>query len=154
MFHFTEKLYDVGYRINLNRKWGKRDHWPSGRTGRYLGYVQWYEEHTTKNSNYGQGFDAPFFIGMINIGANRDKNQWRWSSTGRAMTKNSLGEKNSWDGMDWVRNFIVEFNWKLISWAKGANGKKLRGDCAFVNKDAELKEIDCATKLTIICEEL
>ena len=48
----------------------------------------------------------------------------------------------------------LRFDWKLISWAKGANGKKLRGDCAFVNNDAELKEINCASKLTIICEEL
>ena len=140
MFFFSEKLYDVAYRLNLNRKWPKTD--------------DHYEDHTTDAYNYGQGFDVPFYIGMINIGANRDKNQWRWSSTGRPLTKNTLGERDNWDGKETIRNTHRTFNWKLISWAKGANGKKLRGDCTFVNKDAELKEIDCATKLTIICEEL
>ena len=45
---------------------------------------------------------------------------------------------------------------KLISWAMGQNNtaKKLQGDCTFVNRDAELMEINCATKLTIIIEEL
>ena len=45
---------------------------------------------------------------------------------------------------------------KLISWAKGQKktAKKLQGDCTFVNRDAEVMEINCATKLTIICEQL
>ena len=151
LLYFTEKLYDVGYRLNLNRKWGKRDDWHP--FDQYMSR-QWYEEHTTNYSNYGQGFYAPFYIGMINIGTNRDKNQWRWSSTGRSMTKNSFGERDGWDGMAKVRKWNFKFDWKLIEWAKGANGKKLCGDCAFINIDAELKEINCASKLTIICEEL
>ena len=44
----------------------------------------------------------------------------------------------------------------FISWAEGQmiTAKKLQGDCTFVNRDAELMEINCATKLTIIIEEL
>ena len=73
------------------------------------------------------------------------------------MTNNTLGIKEYWDGREpnGYRSY-KQFDWKLISWAKGQMNttKKLRGNCAFVNRDAELKEIDCATKLTIICEEL
>ena len=45
---------------------------------------------------------------------------------------------------------------QFISWAKGQKktAKKLQGDCIFVNRYAEVMEINCATKLTIICEEL
>ena len=94
---------------------------------------------------------------MINIGANRDKNQWRWSSTGKSLSKNFLGDKNTTkiEGGFHPRYHLGN-NWKyrLIKWAKGANGLKLHGDCAFINNDAELKDIDCSTKLTIICEEV
>ena len=147
MLLFAEKLYDVAYRLNLNRKLGSRDDWHERK---------FYEKYSPNASNYGQGFDVPFYIGLINIGAYRDKWQWRWSSTGRSMTKNSLGRRDSWDGKEKFGDgwYNLSFDWKLISWAKGANGKKLRGDCAFVNNDAELKEINCASKLTIICEEL
>ena len=58
-----------------------------------------------------------------------------------------------WEGEDTNHGKLWKKFWKLISWAKEANGKKLRGNCAFVTKQAELWEIKCSTKLTIICEE-
>ena len=138
----------------MNRKIGK--------TGKIkdLLYGKTIKDYTTDSPNYGQGFDVPFYIGLMNIGANHDENQWRWSSTGRSLSKNTLGKRNAMHEQETVGYSIlgepelVFWKWKLISWAKGANEKKLRGECAFVNKDAELKEINCASKLTIICEEL
>ena len=72
------------------------------------------------------------------------------------MTNNTLGIKEYWDGREPNGYGYKQFDWKLISWAKEQmkTATKLRGDCAFVNRDAELMEINCATKLTIICEEL
>ena len=134
---FAGKLYDVGFRLDLNRK--------STEKGKSINYANY--------ANYAEGFDVPYYVALINIGASRDKNQWRWSSTGRSLSKNTLGERNTTKikiGYLPVRTW----DYKLISWAKGANGKKLRGDCAFVNNDAELKDINCTVKLTIICEEL
>ena len=143
-FSFTEKLHHVGFRLNLSKKWRTKGEW-------------FHKDYTSVTPNYGHGFDVPFYMGLINIGAHRDKNLWKWSSTGRYMTNNTLGIKEYWDGREpnGYRSY-KQFDWKLISWAKGQMNttKKLRGDCAFVNRDAELKEIDCATKLTIICEEL
>ena len=104
--------------------------------------------------NFAEGFDFPFYIGLINIGANRDKNQWRWSSTGKSLSKNTLGEETTKIGGWYPTGQSWDWEYKLISWAKGANGLKLHGDCAFINNDAELKDIDCTTKLTIICEEV
>ena len=106
--------------------------------------------------NYGRAFDEPFYIGLThNIVDEPGKNQWKWSSTGRMISKDTLGKRGNWedqihrDGLQWY----IEKNWKLISWAKNANGNKLRGNCAFVTVEAELWEIKCSTKLTIICEE-
>ena len=68
------------------------------------------------------------------------------------MSKDTLGQKGEKERLlegSWKSEF-----WKLTSWAKGANSKKLRGNCAFITYEAELKEIDCSSKLTIICEEL
>ena len=106
------------------------------------------------NQRWGKEFNVPFYIGLINIGANRDKNQWRWSSTGRSLSKNTLGNENTTIIPHRIPQLSYTKEWKLISWAKGANGLKLHGDCAFINNDAELKDIDCSTKLTIICEEV
>ena len=93
-------------------------------------------------------------IGLIRNNQNDDlgQNQWRWFSTGRIISENSLGKRGSWEGEDWDD---WNYSWKLISWANGSNEmNKSRGNCAFVNYDAELKGINCASKLTIICEEL
>ena len=134
---FAGKLYDVGYRLGLNRKYVD----PKLRNHAYY-------------ANYASGFDVPFYIGLINIGANRDKNQWRWSSTGRSLSKNILGEKNT-TKIEGEHSYLgINWEYRLIKWAKGANGLKLHGDCAFINNDAELKDIDSSTKLTIICEEV
>ena len=123
---FAGKFYEVGIRLNLK-----------------------------ENVNDWRYFDVPFYIGLINIGVNRDKTQWRWSSTGRSFSKNTLGNETT----KIINHRLFPGNsykkeWKLISWAKGANGLKLHGDCAFINNDAELKDIDCSTELTIICEEV
>ena len=70
------------------------------------------------------------------------------------MSKDTLGQKDEGEKLledCWLRRCE---SWKLTSWAKGANSKKLRGNCAFITYEAELKEIDCSSKLTIICEEL
>ena len=135
----------------MNRKIGK--------TGKIkdLLYGKTIKDYTTDSPNYGQGFDVPFYIGLMNIGANHDENQWRWSSTGRSLSKNSFGETPLEVQIKTKYGSIFNQTWNHtpISWAKGANnGKKLRGNCAMVNYDAELKEINCYSKLTIICEEL
>ena len=125
---FAGKFYEVGIRLNLK-----------------------------ENVNDWRYFDVPFYIGLINIGVNRDKTQWRWSSTGRSLSKDSFGETplEVQIKTKYGRIYNQTWNHKPISWAKGANnGKKLRGNCAMVNYDAELKEIICSSKLTIICEEL
>ena len=126
----------------MNRKWSV-----SGKVDQYGTYLP---------SNYGSGFDVPFYIGLKhNIVVDEPgTNQWKWSSTGRMISKNALGiignwtinHVSSWTQRKWK-------TWKLISWAERANGKKLRGNCAFVTIEAELWEIKCSTKLTIICEE-
>ena len=92
-------------------------------------------------------------MGLIQNNQNHlGQNQWRWFSTGKIISKIFLGKRGSWEGEDWDD---WNYDWKLISWANGANEKnKLRGNCAFVNYDAELKEINCNSKLAIICEEL
>ena len=113
---FSGKLYDVGEKFKLNRF---RD----------------------------DGFDVPFYIGLIYSNIDEHGNhQWKWSSTGRMISKDTLGERGDWEGK-W------KSVWKFISWAKGANRKKLRGNCTFVTFEAELWEIKCSTKLTIVCEE-
>ena len=143
LYFFAEKLYDIGYRLKLNRKWRAEN----------AAYSTSYKIYTS-HANYGYGFDAPFYIGLIKNDNQNDlgQNQWRWFSTGRIISNKSLGKRGSWEGEDWDD---WNYNWKLISWAYGANEmNKLRGNCAFVNYDAELKEIDCNSKLTIICEEL
>ena len=104
--------------------------------------------------NFAEGFDFPFYIGLINIGANRDRNQWRWSSTSRSLSKNSLGEENVTKTEEMAFHSYTTWQYKLISWGPLANRLKLHGDCAFISKDAEIKDIDCAMKLTIICEEV
>ena len=134
---FAGKFYDVGYRLGLNRKSAD----PERKNYEYY-------------ANYASGFDDPFYIGLINIGDNRDKNQWRWSSTSRALSKNSLGGENVSKREQIDFSTYITWQYKLISWGKGANGLKLHSDCAFINKDAEIKDINCATKLTIICEEV
>ena len=126
----------------MNRKWSV-----SGKVDQYGTYLP---------SNYGSGFDVPFYIGLKhNIVVDEPgTNQWKWSSTGRMISKNALGiignwtinHVSSWTQRKWK-------TWKLISWAERANGKKLRGNCAFVTIEAKLWEIQCSTKLTIICEE-
>ena len=89
---------------------------------------------------------------MISNNDNDTKNQWKWSSTGRIMSKDTLGQKGEKEQL--LEDCRSSRSWKLTSWAKGANSKKLRGNCAFITYEAELKEIDCSSKLTIICEEL
>ena len=134
----------------MNRKWSV-----SGKVDQYGTFLP---------SNYGSGFDVPFYIGLKhNIVVDEPgTNQWKWSSTGRMISKNTLGERTMWESKNggtngfWdIRDGEVYFkdNWKLISWAKRANGQKLRGNCAFVTIEAELWEIKCSTKLTVICEE-
>ena len=140
---FSEKLYDVGEKLELNRQWNLYRHTESGiRTiaDRYGNDLY---------PNYGHAFDEPFYIGLThNIVDESGKNQWKWASTDRMLSKNTLGERGDWEGEErWKKN------WKLISWAKEANGNKLRGNCTFVTNEAELWEIKCSTKLTIVCEE-
>ena len=69
------------------------------------------------------------------------------------MSKDTLGKKGKEEQLE-DEDYWPSDHWKLISWAKGANGKKLRGNCVFVTYEGELKEIDCSTKFTIICEEI
>ena len=135
---FSEKLYDVGHKLKLNRQfwvYAKND-------GEYqMDYAESFPK------NYGHGFDVPFYIGLTYSNNDEHGNhQWKWSSTGRMISKDTLGERGDWEGK-W------KSVWKFISWAKGANGKKLRGNCTFVTFEAELWEIKCSTKLTIVCEE-
>ena len=142
---FSEKLYDVGEKLELNRQWSLYRHTESGiRTiaDRYGNDLY---------PNYGHAFDEPFYIGLThNIVDESGKNQWKWASTDRMLSKDTLGERGDWEGDDRAR---WKSTWKLISWAKEANGKKLRGNCTFVTNEAELWEVKCSTKLTIICEE-
>ena len=131
---FAEKLYDVGHKLELNRQCSIRHS---------------ICEYTRTPSTYARGFDVPFYIGLKHSNIDESgKNQWKWASTDRMLSKDTLGERGDWEG-----NYKSLDTWKLISWAKGANGKKLRGNCAFVTIDAELWEIQCSSKLTIICEE-
>ena len=139
---FSEKLYDVGERLELNRQgyvYSQSDY----------GHVKKDRYGINLRSNYGHGFDEPFYIGLThNIVDEFGKNQWKWASTDRMLSKDTLGERGDWEGEErWKKN------WKLISWAKEANGNKLRGNCTFVTNEAELWEIKCSTKLTIVCEE-
>ena len=69
------------------------------------------------------------------------------------MSKDTLGTKGREEQLE-HGPYDLSKHWKLISWAKGANGKKLRGNCVFVTYEGDLKEIDCSTKFTIICEEI
>ena len=55
---FSGKLYEVGYKF----KW-------------------------TRPFSCHEGYDLPFYIGMISNNDNDKKNQWKWSSTGRIMSK-------------------------------------------------------------------
>ena len=142
---FSEKLYDVGEKLELNRQWKLYRHTESGLstiTDRYGDNL---------DPNYGHAFDEPFYIGLThNIVDESGKNQWKWASTDRMLSKDTLGERGDWEGDDRVH---WKDTWKLISWAKEANGKKLRGNCTFVTNEAELWEVKCSTKLTIVCEE-
>ena len=141
---FSEKLYDVGERLELNRQgyvYSQSDY----------GHVKKDRYGINLRSNYGHGFDEPFYIGLThNIVDEFGKNQWKWASTNRMLSKDTLGERGDWEGDDRVH---WKNTWKLISWAKEANGKKLRGNCTFVTNEAELWEVKCSTKLTIVCEE-
>ena len=152
---FSEKLYDVGKKLELNRQWSLSAYRPN-ESGNHLYMVDRYGN--TLPSNYGHGFDVPFYIGLKhNINDEPEKNQWKWSSTERMISKETLGIRGRWeeqtDQMTATHKARLLKYWKLISWAKNANGKKLRGDCVFVTIEAELWEIKCSTKLTIICEE-
>ena len=136
---FAEKLYDVGHKLELNR--------------------QCSIEHSTCEEEYhpftyARAFDVPFYIGLIHDNIDESgKNQWKWASTDRMLSKDTLGERGDWEGEETNYGKLWKKFWKLISWAKEANGKKLRGNCTFVTNEAELWEIKCSTKLTIVCEE-
>ena len=108
---FAEKLYDVGEKLELNRKCSVShvSHISSDCYGTYQEVL---------SSNYASGFDVSFYIGLTTYN-NIDepgKNQWRWSSTGRMISKDTLGERGDCEG-----NYYGKDTWKLISFSMQCN---------------------------------